>query len=114
MPQVLPHQPQVMALGSMTAGLLADALVRWGMPITRVRKAVQSVAFLIPAAALCVLANPATISPVGAVACLTVALGTTSLGAEHRCSEDLETYIHLACSVARIQGHLKWMLPMRM
>ena len=67
----------------MTAGLLADTLVRWGLPITRVRKAIQSVAFLIPAAALCVLADPATISPRAAVACLTVALGTTSLGAKH-------------------------------
>lgn len=70
---------QVMAVGSMTAGLLADALLSWGLPITRVRKAIQTAAFLIPAAALCVLANPG-ISPRAAVACLTVALGTTSLG----------------------------------
>ena len=53
---------QVMAVGSMTAGLLADALLSWGLPITRVRKAIQTAAFLIPAAALCVLANPGIIS----------------------------------------------------
>lgn len=69
-----------MAVGSMTAGLLADALIARGLSVTRARKAIQSVAFLIPAAALAVLANPA-ISPRAAVACLTVALGTTSLGA---------------------------------
>ncbi|EIE19438.1 MFS general substrate transporter [Coccomyxa subellipsoidea C-169] len=69
----------VMALGSMSAGLLADGLVRRGMSVTNVRKAVQTVAFLIPAAALIVLANPG-ISTTTAVACLTIALGTTSLG----------------------------------
>ena len=63
----------------MSAGLLADTLVRRGMSITRVRKAVQTVAFIIPAAALLVLANPG-ISTTTAVACLTIALGTTSLG----------------------------------
>ncbi|CAL8468433.1 g7973 [Coccomyxa elongata] len=69
----------VMAIGSMSAGLLADTLVRRGMSVTRVRKAVQTVAFVIPAAALLVLANPG-ISTTTAVACLTIALGTTSLG----------------------------------
>lgn len=70
---------QVMAVGSMSAGLLADTMVRRGMSVTRVRKAVQTVAFIIPAAALLVLANPG-ISTTTAVACLTIALGTTSLG----------------------------------
>ncbi|KAK9915240.1 hypothetical protein WJX75_006550 [Coccomyxa subellipsoidea] len=69
----------VMALGSMSAGLLADGLVRRGMSVTNVRKALQTVAFVIPAAALVVLANPG-ISTTTAVACLTIALGTTSLG----------------------------------
>lgn len=68
-----------MALGSMSAGLLADGLVRRGMSVTNVRKALQTVAFVIPAAALVVLANPG-ISTTTAVACLTIALGTTSLG----------------------------------
>jgi len=69
-----------MAVGSSAAGLLADGLVRRGMPVTAVRKRIQTVAFLGPAAALLVLANRG-ISPRAAVACLTVALGTTSLGA---------------------------------
>ena len=70
---------QVMAAGSSAAGLLADGLVRRGVPVTTVRKRIQTVAFLGPAAALLVLADRA-ISPALAVACLTVALGTTSLG----------------------------------
>ncbi|KAK9845874.1 hypothetical protein WJX81_004733 [Elliptochloris bilobata] len=69
----------VMAVGSSAAGLLADWLVRRGVPVTDVRKRIQTVAFLGPAAALLVLANR-TISPALAVTCLTMALGTTSLG----------------------------------
>ena len=76
---------QVMAVGSSAAGLLADGLVRRGVPVTTVRKRIQTVAFLGPAAALLVLANRA-ISPALAVACLTVALGTTSLGKPWQCS----------------------------
>lgn len=70
----------VMAVGSSAAGWLADGLVARGWSITTVRKLVQSVAFLGPAAALTVLSNPAT-PPSLAVACLTAALGITSLGA---------------------------------
>ncbi len=69
----------VMAAGSSFAGVLADGLVSKGVPVTTVRKALQTVAFLVPAVALLLLANPA-IQPGAAVACMTVALGTTSLG----------------------------------
>jgi ACS family sodium-dependent inorganic phosphate cotransporter/ACS family sodium-dependent inorganic phosphate cotransporter-like MFS transporter 9 len=70
---------QVMSVGSMTAGVMADGLIQTGMPVTRVRKFMQTIAFIIPAAALIVLAKPG-ISSSWALACLTVALGTTSLG----------------------------------
>lgn len=69
----------VMAAGSSFAGVLADGLVSKGVPVTTVRKALQTVAFLVPAVALLLLANPA-MEPNAAVACMTVALGTTSLG----------------------------------
>ena len=69
----------VMAVGSSAAGLLADHLVSSGVSVTRVRKGVQTVAFLGPVAALVMLGNPA-ISPPAAVACLAAALGITSLG----------------------------------
>lgn len=69
----------VMAAGSSFAGVLADGLVNKGVPVTTVRKALQTVAFLVPAVALLLLANPA-IQPSAAVACMTIALGTTSLG----------------------------------
>ncbi|MEW5302015.1 MAG: hypothetical protein WDW36_004828 [Sanguina aurantia] len=69
----------VMACGSSASGLLADTLVARGVPVTNVRKALQTVAFLIPAIALQVLSQPG-ITPTAAVACMTVALGTTSLG----------------------------------
>lgn len=68
-----------MAVGSSMAGLLADWLVARGVHVTAVRKGLQTVAFLVPAVALLVLAQPG-ISPAAAVGCLTVALGTTSLG----------------------------------
>ena len=42
---------QVMAIGSTTAGLLADGLVKSGMSVTRVRKLVQTIAFMVPAGA---------------------------------------------------------------
>ncbi|KXZ57010.1 hypothetical protein GPECTOR_1g912 [Gonium pectorale] len=69
----------VMAVGSSASGLLADHLVGSGVPVTAVRKRLQTVAFLVPAAALLLLAQPG-ISPAMAVGCMTVALGTTSLG----------------------------------
>lgn len=69
----------VMACGSSASGLLADTLVARGVPVTNVRKGLQTVAFLIPAIALQVLSQPG-ITPTLAVACMTVALGTTSLG----------------------------------
>ncbi|EFJ48511.1 hypothetical protein VOLCADRAFT_60348, partial [Volvox carteri f. nagariensis] len=69
----------VMALGSSAAGLLADTLVARGVAVSRVRKTLQTVAFLVPAVALLVLAQPG-LSPAAAVGCMTVALGTTSLG----------------------------------
>jgi ACS family sodium-dependent inorganic phosphate cotransporter/ACS family sodium-dependent inorganic phosphate cotransporter-like MFS transporter 9 len=68
-----------MAVGSSASGVLADGLVAHGVPVTRVRKALQTVAFLVPAAALLLLARPG-VTPGGAVACMTLALGTTSLG----------------------------------
>jgi len=59
---------------------LADALVARGLSVTKVRKRLQTVAFLVPAAALTVLVNP-SISQALAVACMTTALGVSSLGA---------------------------------
>lgn len=69
----------VMACGSSLAGLLADGLVRRGTDVTAVRKGVQVVAFLGPAAALLALSQPG-LSPQAAVGLMTLALGTTSLG----------------------------------
>jgi len=69
----------VMAVGSSLSGVLADALVARGIHVTQVRKAVQTVAFLVPAVALLVLSQPG-LSPQQAVVLMTVALGTTSLG----------------------------------
>jgi nitrate/nitrite transporter NarK len=68
-----------MAVGSSLAGVLADSLVARGVPVVAVRKGLQTVAFLVPAVALLGLAQPG-INPQMAVACMTVALGTTSLG----------------------------------
>lgn len=70
----------VMAVGSSAAGWLADGLMARGWSIITVRKRMQTIAFLGPAIALTVLSNPATPSSL-AVACLTAALGMTSLGA---------------------------------
>lgn len=69
----------VMAAGSSLSGILADSLVARGWDVTTVRKVLQTVAFLVPAAALLVLIQPG-LSTAQAVACMTVALGTTSLG----------------------------------
>jgi ACS family sodium-dependent inorganic phosphate cotransporter/ACS family sodium-dependent inorganic phosphate cotransporter-like MFS transporter 9 len=71
----------LMAAGSSAAGVLADSLVsQRGWSVTRVRKTMQSVAFLVPALALGVLARPEALSPPVAVAAMCVALGATSLG----------------------------------
>ena len=59
--------------------------VRRGVPVLRVRKGVQTAAFLGPVAALMVLSNP-SISPPLALLCMTAALGITSLG---ECGLDL-------------------------
>lgn len=69
----------VMATGSSLAGFIADALVKSGWQVVRVRKTVQTFAFLVPAVSLVVLSQPG-LSPFQAVAAMTVALGTTSLG----------------------------------
>ena len=70
-----------MAVGSSVAGVLADGLIQRGWSVTLVRKALQTVAFLGPAAALMVLADPRV-----AVASMTCALGITSLGNSLSCS----------------------------
>lgn len=69
----------VMAVGSTSAGLLADSYIRRGVPVTLVRKRLQTVAFLGPAVALAALSQPG-ISKNLAVALMTAALGITSLG----------------------------------
>eukprot|EP00884_Botryococcus_braunii_P012813 jgi/Botrbrau1/21532/Bobra.174_2s0035.1 len=69
----------VMAVGSSLAGVLVDWLLARGADRTRVRKAVQTVAFLLPAAAL-VLLSSVTLTPALALFCMTAALGITSLG----------------------------------
>ena len=73
----------VMAAGSSAAGVLADALVRRGVPVVLVRKRLQTVAFLGPVAALAVLSS-APLTPLLATLCLSAALGITSLGARER------------------------------
>ena len=59
-------------------GLLADKLIKQGWAVTRVRKTLQTVAFLGPALALILLSRSK--DPRVAVACMTCALGITSLG----------------------------------
>eukprot|EP00983_Pelagomonas_calceolata_P053415 1143281-Pelagomonas_calceolata.AAC.4 len=54
-----------MAVGSSLSGVLADALVARGIHVTQVRKAVQTVAFLVPAVALLVLSQPGLSPQVG-------------------------------------------------
>lgn len=68
-----------MALGSSAAGFLADHLIAQGVPVTTVRRRLQTVAMLVPAAALLLLVQP-WITPAMAVAAMTTALGVTSLG----------------------------------
>lgn len=59
-------------------GVLADSLIKRGVSVTQVRKRLQTVAFLGPALALIVLSRSK--DPRLAVACMTCALGITSLG----------------------------------
>lgn len=71
----------MMALGSSAAGFLADGLIGRGVPVTAVRKRLQTAAFLVPAAALMVLAQPGVAArPAAAVGAMTAALAATSLG----------------------------------
>ena len=63
---------------SLCVGLLADKLIKSGWSVTRVRKTLQTVAFLGPALALIILSRSK--DPRLAVACMTCALGITSLG----------------------------------
>lgn len=69
----------VMATGSSVSGLLSDGLVRAGVAPTRVRKVVQTVAFLGPVAPLFVLAAGG-LTATQAVIAMTAALGLTSVG----------------------------------
>ena len=64
------------------AGLLADGLIKRGVSVTQVRKRLQTVAFLGPAVALVILSRSK--DPRVAVACMTCALGITSLGDSSR------------------------------
>lgn len=66
-----------LAICSSAGGLLADRLLARGVPVADVRKRLQSVAFLVPAAMLLVLARP-HVSTGLAVTCMTIALGATS------------------------------------
>jgi hypothetical protein len=71
----------LMAAGSSLSGLLSDALVARGAAPTAVRKAVQTVAFLGPVPPLLLLAaRGGALGAAGAVACMTAALGLTSVG----------------------------------
>jgi ACS family sodium-dependent inorganic phosphate cotransporter/ACS family sodium-dependent inorganic phosphate cotransporter-like MFS transporter 9 len=54
--------------------------VKRGVPVLRVRKGIQTAAFLGPVLALGVLSSPAVAPPL-ALLCMTAALGITSLGA---------------------------------
>lgn len=69
-----------LAICSSAGGLLADRLLARGVPVADVRKRLQSVAFLVPAAMLLVLARP-HVSTGLAVTCMTIALGATSASA---------------------------------
>lgn len=69
----------VMASGSSISGLLSDGLVRAGVKPTRVRKVIQTVAFLGPVVPLFVLAAGG-LTATQAVLAMTAALGLTSVG----------------------------------
>ena len=68
-----------MAIGCSVSGFLADDLIAKGVPVTLVRKGMQTFAMLVPAAALLVLVQP-WVTPAVAVAAMTIALGVTSFG----------------------------------
>jgi len=69
-----------MAIGSSAAGIVADTLVtKFGISRLTVRRFMQTVAFLGPVGALMILTQPG-ISAATAIACMTAALGITSLG----------------------------------
>ena len=75
----------VMAVGSSLSGVLADSLVARGVHVTLVRKALQTVAFLVPALALVALSQPGLSPKVGGRVCLAeflwqVGEGVLSLG----------------------------------
>ena len=76
-----------MACGAALSGLLGDWAVAGGMPVRDVRRRVQAAAFLVPAAALGLLArlggsgaSPPLLTPPLACALVTLALGAASLG----------------------------------
>jgi len=70
-----------MAAGSAGAGVLAAKLIASGVPVRSVRVRLQSVAFLVPAAVLALLASSGpSIHPAAASALMTAALGASSLG----------------------------------
>lgn len=69
-----------MAIGSSAAGIVADTLVtKFRISRLTVRRSMQTVAFLGPVGALMILTQPG-ISAATAIACMTAALGITSLG----------------------------------
>ena len=78
LPSVTPNSRESNELAHALAGLLADGLIKQGVGITQVRKRLQTVAFLGPALALIILSRSK--DPRVAVACMTCALGITSLG----------------------------------
>ncbi|KAK9810585.1 hypothetical protein WJX73_002419 [Symbiochloris irregularis] len=67
-----------LAICSSAGGLVADRLAARGWPIVTVRKRLQSIAFLVPAAMLLVLARPQVPASL-AITCMAIALGATSL-----------------------------------
>ena len=70
-----------MAAGSAAAGVLADAAVSRGAPVRSVRVVVQTVAFLVPAAVLALIAlRGPSLPPTLASALFAAALGASSLG----------------------------------
>lgn len=77
-----------LALCSSAAGFVADRLLARGMAVATVRKRLQSIAFLVPAAMLLLLARPG-VSARAAVSFMTLALGATSLSeprVQHTCA----------------------------
>jgi ACS family sodium-dependent inorganic phosphate cotransporter/ACS family sodium-dependent inorganic phosphate cotransporter-like MFS transporter 9 len=69
----------VMALGSSASGWIADGLIMKGVPVTRVRKFLQTASFLGPAGALLVLQGTRS-SAIVSMTCFIAALGLQSLG----------------------------------